>query len=704
MRRNLGFLALILSIATSGGAWADEGMWTLDNFPTETVKEKYGADIDQNWLEKVRLSTTRMGGCTGSFVSPNGLILTNHHCARRCISQLSSAENDLEANGFLAETQEDEVTCPADHMSVLVASEDISEEVAGAIAGKDDQQANEARKQILTRIETKCEADSETAASGKLSCEAVALYNGGQHFLYKYKRYNDVRLVFAPESGIAAFGGDPDNFNFPRWCLDMSLLRVYEDNEPAKTPHYLKWREEGAAEGEPVFVSGHPGRTERQLTVSDLKWQRDLSIPLWLLRYSELRGRLAQHATTDEEAYRRVQSPLLGLENGIKVRRNQLRALMNDKIFIKKQEEEQALREAVAADPDMLEQYGSAWNEIAEANESYRTFYEEHLFLEDSAAFSGSLFDYARDLVRAADEREKPNEHRLRDYSATALPRLQQRLLAPRPIYSDIEALRLSFSLDKMREWLGPDSPHVKNILGNQSPASRAKALVEGTQLADVEIRKSLWEGGREAIEASDDPMIKLARLVDEDARALRKRFEDEVEAVRDAAYEKIAGARFAIHGTSIYPDATFTLRVTYGSVKGWDERGQGIEPFTHTARLYERATGEDPFRLPKSWLAAKDHLNMATPFNTVATTDITAGNSGSPMIDKNGDLVGLAFDGNIHSIAGAFWFDETVNRMVAVHPAIMMEALRVVYGADRIVRELEQTESMTDVILGSAR
>lgn len=684
-------LAALLISTLSAAARADEGMWTLDNFPSETVKEKYDVDIDEAWLDKVRLATTRMGGCTGSFASPDGLILTNHHCARRCISRLSSAENDLEENGFLAESLEEETVCPGDHMSVLVSSREITAEVAAATEGKSEKEANEARKKVLTEIEKKCEADSERSESGKLSCETVALYNGGQYFLYGYKRYEDVRLVFAPESPIAAFGGDPDNFNFPRWCLDMTLMRVYEDGKPAKTPNYLEWREEGAAEGEAVFISGHPGRTNRQLTVSDLKWQRDVHIPLWLLRYSELRGRLAQHGTTSDEAYRRVQSPLLGIENAIKVRRNQLRALLNDEVFARKQAQESALMAAVEADPDLKAAYGGAWADIEAANRTYRPFYEEHLFLESMGAFNGTLFDFARDLARAAHEREKPDGERLREYRETALPRIERSILAPRPVYADLEVLQLAFSLEKMREWLGPDSPHVKTVLGSQSPASRAEELVEGTELADVEVRRRLWEGGREAIEASDDPMIELALAVDEASRALRKRYEDEVEAARDAAYEKIAAARFAIYGTSIYPDATFTLRVTYGSMKGWTENGREIEPFTRTERLYERTTGEDPFRLPESWIEAKERLDMSTPFNAVATTDITGGNSGSPLVDKDAHLVGLAFDGNIHSIAGAYWFDESMNRTVVVHPAIMMEALRKVYGAERIVRELER-------------
>ncbi len=686
-------LASALSLAMAATAAAEEGMWTLDNFPHEAVAETYGVEIDEDWLTTVRRATTRMGGCTGSFVSRKGLILTNHHCALRCISRLSTAEQDYEEDGFLARTPSGETACPGDHMSVLVDSKDITPRVTEAIAGLDERAAAEARKKLLTRIEGECEAASATHPTGKLTCETVPLYNGGQYFLHKYKRYDDVRLVFAPESPIAAFGGDPDNFNFPRWCLDMALMRVYEDGKPASTPHYLKWREEGAAEGEAVFVSGHPGSTERQLTVADLKFLRDVQFPLWLLRYSELRGRLIQYGATGDEAYRRIQSPLQGIENAIKVRRNELKALMSDEIFARKQAQEDTLRQAVAADPVLESAYGSAWDDIQTALEAYRPIYREHLFLENRAAFNGALFDIARDLVRAAYESDKDSEDRLREYRDTALPRLERALLAERPIYEDLEALRLEFSLDKMREWLGPDSPHVKSILGAKSPRTRARELVEGTTLTDAEARKSLWEGGRAAVEASDDPMIQLARAVDAEARALRKRFEDEVEAVKEAAYEKIAAARFAIHGTSLYPDATFTLRVTYGSVKGWEEEGRTIAPFTRTRRVYERTTGEDPFRLPERWLAARERLDPETPFNTVATTDITGGNSGSPLVDADGHLVGLAFDGNIHSIAGAYWFDESVNRTVAVHPAIMLEALREVYGFDRILSELETVD-----------
>jgi V8-like Glu-specific endopeptidase len=698
MTRSTVLSVLALCLLASVAA-ADEGMWTLDNFPSDQVQARYGAEIDSEWLETVQLSTVRLGGCTGSFVSPNGLVLTNHHCARRCVSDLSTAEEDLTAAGFLARSRGDEPRCASQTVSILAAVEEITEKVAAETAGKDEQQANEARKQLLSRLEKEC----QEASSGELHCEAESLYNGGQYFLYKYKRFDDVRLVFAPEDSIAAFGGDPDNFNFPRWCLDMAMLRVYENDEPLSSPNYLTWRREGAAKGEPVFVPGHPGSTDRLLTVPELEFQRDVQLPLWLLRYSELRGRLIQYGASGEEPYRTIQTPLLGIENAIKVRRNHLKALLDDELMTLKRTREAELKAKVAADPELASAYSGAWDEIADAMTAYRTFYEEYLFLEQSAAFNGQLFDYARDLIRVARERQKPNEKRLREYRDTALPRLEQLLMAPRPVYPELETVRLAFSLDKMREWLGPDSPYVKKVLGSDSPAQKAQALVAGTQLADPELRRELWEGGWEAISASDDPMIALALTIDDDSLALRRRYEDEVEAIVDAASERIARARFAIHGTSTYPDATFTLRVTYGAVEGWMEKGEMVEPFTKTARLFERTTGDDPFRLPASWTAAQEALDPETSFNLVATTDITGGNSGSPLVDKDTNIVGLVFDGNIHSTAGDFWFDPRMNRTVAVHPAIMLEALEKVYGATELLEELRQEPRVEAVTMDTS-
>ncbi len=681
MKRFAWTIALLILVTPT---FADEGMWTLDNFPRDAVMDKYGVEVTDAWLEKVQSSIVRLdSGCTGSFASADGLILTNHHCARGCIAQNSSAENDLEVNGFLAESRDEEISCPSDQISVLMETEDITAKIAAAIEGLGEQEAGEARRKARTRLEQECEE-----ASG-LKCESVSLYQGGQQWLYKYKRYTDVRLVFAPEADIAAFGGDPDNFNFPRWCLDMSLMRVYEDDKPAVTPNHLSWRTEGLDPGEPMFIAGHPGSTQRLLTVNDLKFLRDTTIPHWLMRNVELRGRYAQYAKTGEEAHRTTRSPLMGLENGIKVYRKRLDALHNDGLFESKLKEEHALREAVAADPDLAAEVGSAWEDIERANATYLSFRDDFQFIEAGAAFNSSLFGYARALVRAAAEREKPNEDRLRGYTEAALPRLAQRVLAPRPVYTDLERVRLSFSLDKMREFLGPDSKFVHQILGMKSPDSLADELIDGSKLADPEVRKALWEGGMDAIEASDDPMIGLALSIDEAARALRKRYEDEVAAPSDLAYEKIAKARFAVQGTGRYPDATFTLRVTYGSHVGWMEKGEEVRPWTTVDRLFERVTGEEPFRLPEGWIGAEEQLGSDTKFNFVGTTDIVGGNSGSPVIDKDGRLVGLAFDGNIHSISGSYWFDTELNRTVSVHPQIMIRAMETIYGADHLVEEI---------------
>ena len=525
---------------------------------------------------------------------------------------------------------------------------------------------------------------------GPLKCESVDLYQGGQYWLYKYHRYDDVRLVFAPERDIAAFGGDPDNFQFPRWCLDMSLLRAYgPDGKPAATPNFLAIRPEGPNAGEVVFVSGHPGTTDRLLTVAQLESLRDVDLPRWLLRASELRGRYIQFGKTGAEAARIVEDPLNSLENSIKVRRKQLDALLDERLLQAKREEEAQLRAKVAADPQLAAATGDPWADITRAQQHEHELYLPYTFLEQGAGFNSRLFQYARPLVRAAAERAKNNTDRLRDYTDAALPRLQQRLLAPVPVYPQLEKLTLSFGLERMREWLGPDAPIVRQLLVKDSPDSLAARLVDGSRLADPQVRRQLWEGGAAAIAASQDPMIELARAIDAESRAVRKRYEDEVEAPDDAGSEKIARARFRIYGTSQPPDATFTLRLNFGTVKGWHEDDRDIEPFTHLARLFERATGQEPFKVPDSWMAARSGLDMNTRFDLSTDNDIVGGNSGSPTIDRAGHIVGLMFDGNIHSIAGSYWYDARLNRAVAVDPAIMLEGLRKVYRADALLAEL---------------
>ena len=692
MRRAQCSIRLVLVGAVVGlsaqTALSDEGMWTTDNFPAATVQAEYGVDVTPAWLERVRLGTIRLSNCTASFVSPEGLILTNHHCVASCLAEHSSREASLIETGFLASRRDDELRCGTQVADTLVETEDVTNRVQQALLGLDDRAANDKRKQTLTQLEQACEEEARRAGQPR-KCESVTLYEGGQYFLYKYKRYDDVRLVFAPEAGIAAFGGDPDNFQFPRWCLDMGVLRAYENGRPAVTPNHLDIDFDGPAAGDLVFVSGHPGSTDRLLTVAQLLTIRKVDLPPALLRASELRGRYIEFSKSSSAAERIVRDPLNGLENNIKVRRKLLDALLDESSIETKANEEASLRARIAANAQLASEIGTPWATIEDAEQVERDISVPYTYLEGAAGFNSRLFRYARTLVRAAAERAKPNTERLREYTDAALDRLEQQLRAETPVYPELENLTLSFSLERMREWLGPDHPIVRRLLATQSPDSLAKALIEGSTLADPAVRLRLWTGGREAIDASDDPMIRLAAAIDPDARALRKRYEDEVEAPIDLASEAIARARFAILGTGIYPDATFTLRINFGTVQGWLENGTPVEPFTRLARLFERATGSEPFKIPESWLAVKDSLDMNTPFNLSTNNDIVGGNSGSPLINADGDIVGLMFDGNIHSISGRYWFDPRQNRAVAVDTAIIKEALTKVYGADSLYREL---------------
>jgi hypothetical protein len=678
--------AVILVLALAGWlpAFADEGMWTFDNFPSRTVKQTYGFEVTAAWLDRVRLATIRLTNCTASFVSPNGLVLTNHHCVESCLGELSSKNNSLFQLGFAAAEPRAERRCATQLADVLVGMENVTTAVAKASAGLSDKAANDARKKALTTLEQACEQASAKARSGKLKCQAVTLYEGGQYFLYKYKRYDDLRLVFAPEADIAAFGGDPDNFQFPRWSLDFSVLRVYEHGKPAKTPYYLKINFAGPRANELVFVSGHPGSTSRQETPAQLEFERNLALPGSLLRSAELRGGYIQFGRGNQADQQLVEGPLNSLENGIKVRRKLLDALLDDSLMARKREEERALRARASlpgADP---------WEQIAEVSVRERKLYLPYTFIEGAAGFNSILFRYARLLVRGADERARPNTDRLREFTEAALPRIEQQLDASVPIYAEVEALTLSFSLARMREWLGPDHPLVRRLLAHESPDSLATRLVAETKLDDAAVRRQLWEGGKAAVDASRDPMIELARSLDGDSRLLRKQFEDEVEAPMAAAEERIAAARFKTYGTQVYPDATFTLRLNYGTVQGWEENGTPVEPYTYLQGAYERATGASPFKIPDAWIKAKDRLDMRTPFCLSTSNDIVGGNSGSPLIDAQASIVGIMFDGNIHSIAGAYWFDAAKNRAIAVHPAIIREALDKVYGAKRLLAELE--------------
>jgi len=664
---------------------SDEGMWLLNDFPSDRLARLHGFRPTQEWLDHVRLSAVRLaGGCSGSFVSPNGLVMTNHHCAASCIEQLSTAKRDYVATGFHARSEKDEVKCPEIEINQLVAITDVSDRMAAATRALEGARYNEANKAEQSKIEKEC------ATSDDLRCDVVTLYHGGRYHLYKYERYQDVRLVFAPEFATAFFGGDPDNFMFPRYDLDISFVRVYKDKKPLDAQHYFKWSPAGAKEGDLTFVAGHPWGTSRELTVAELEYLRDVAIPERLLRLSEQRGLLTEFRTRGPEPKRIAAASLFKVENSLKAVKGRVATLRDPEVFGAKVAAEKELRARVLADPAMKQNYGGAWDAIREAEKRLRTLVKPYLLLEQEVAFWSDSFDHGRRIVRAGSEFAKPNELRLREFADSQKPAITQKVLSTAPIYDEFEILTLTYSLTHLRETLGADDPFVKKVLGKDSPRELATRLVKGTRLKDLKLRKALYEGGTAAVEASKDPMIEFVRLIDPDARAVRKSYEDEVEAVVKKNAELIAKARFQIYGTSVYPDATSTLRLSFGQVRGWEEDGKPVVPVTTFGGAFDRATGRDPFALPESWTAKKAKLDLAVPLNFCTTNDIIGGNSGSPIIDREARLVGIIFDTNIHGLGGDYLYDPKNNRSVGVHSAGIVEALDKIYGATRIVNELK--------------
>ncbi|MDB5977047.1 MAG: family peptidase [Nevskia sp.] len=684
--RRLG-LAAAAALLPLAAAHAAEGMWTLDKLPAKDLQARYGFTPDAAWVQHAQRSSLRLaGGCSGSFVSPDGLVLTNHHCVRECVQQLSTAKKNFVADGFYAKEQKDEVLCPTIELNRLDEISDVTARVKKATSGLQGAAFSKAQKAEQSKIEAECVGTDKE----RTRCDVVELYHGGVYDVYKYHRFQDARLVFAPDESIAFFGGDPDNFNFPRYDLDMGILRAYEDGKPAKVADYFPFSKNGAEENELTMVLGHPGSTQRQLTIAQLERRRDVDLPSRLIFAAEERGMLNQFASESAESARTSEADRFYLENSIKALKGQEQALLDPEVFNYKRKQESELRAFVNGNPARKAKYGKAWDEIAAVQANYREFELRWKFIEGQRGFQSDYFGFARDLVRGAAERSKPNSERLHEFTDGALPTLTQELFSDAPIYPAFEQVKLGWSLTKLREWLGADDATVRQVLGKEAPELMAKRLIETTKLGDPAVRKALWDGGQAAIDASTDPFILLAKQVDPEARALRKRYEDEVEAVEKKNAELLAQARFEKYGTSVYPDATFTLRLSDGVVKGWNEKGVPVKPFTEIAGAFDRATGFDPFKLPDSWIKAKDQLNGAQRFDFVTSNDIIGGNSGSPMINRKGEIVGLVFDGNIESLGGAYWFDERVNRTVAVHSGAIVEALRKVYGADRIVNEIE--------------
>jgi hypothetical protein len=679
--------ATTLAAAFAPPVLAAEGMWTLDNLPRAQMQQRYGFTPDAAWVDTMMRASARLaGGCSASFISPDGLVMTNHHCITRCVEQLSTAANNRMAAGFLARTREDELRCPGMELNRLEAITDVTGAVRAATAGLQGAAFQAAQDAVFAKLTSDCRGTEAQT----VRCDMVTLYRGGLYQLYKYHRFSDVRLAWAPEEAVAAFGGDPDNFNFPRFCLDIGLLRVYEAGKPAAVRDFFRFKPAGAEAGELVFSVGTPGMTQRQLTVAQLEALRDSTALNALPGLSEIRGYMLQLArSNDPDLKRLAMGALQGIENGLKVTQGRLQALMDPALLERKRETERTLQAFVATQPDLKGRVGDPWADIARAQRTKRNLEAEMGMLEEGRAFGAAHFQTARTLVRGAVERSKPNGQRLREFNDSNLPQIEARLRARVPVSPAFETARLSFSLNRMRSVLGADAPLVRQVLGKQSPEQLAQALVAGSKLGDLAERQRLWDGGLAAVQQSDDPFVKLVLALEPQARALRARYEAEVASVEREAAQRIAVASFAQSGTSTYPDATFSLRVSYGDVQGWLDKGKPVPPFTTIGGLFERATGAEPFALPASWLAAQPRLDMAQRMNFVATLDTIGGNSGSPVLNRQGQIVGLLFDGNLASLGDAFYYDETDNRSVMVHPGAIVEALRKVYKADGLLAEM---------------
>ena len=669
------------------GARADEGMWLYSDPPRAQLKERHGFDATPEWMDHLQKSSVRFNsGGSGEFISADGLILSNHHVGADTLQKVSTKEHDYLKNGFYAKSLAEEIKAPDLELNVLMSIEDVTARVNAAVkSGASDEESFKARRSVMAEIEK--ESKDKT---GERS-DVVTLYQGGRYHLYRFKRYTDVRVVFAPEQQIAFYCGDPDNFEYPRFDLDVCFFRAYEDGKPAKIQHYLKWSQSGTKDGDLVFVSGHPGRTSRLFTMAELKYVRDVQMPRTLQRLFRMEVVLLSYSGRSQENARRAKDDLFGVQNSRKARIGGLAGLLDPELFGKKAAVEKALREKIAARGDLKDAL-AAYDRIAAAQIVIAENARAYNLLEGGGAFHSELFSIARTLLRAGEERPKPNGERLREFNEAGRESLELALFSDKPIYPDLEELLLTDSLTYLAEELGASSPTVQKILAGKSPNARAAELIGGTKVNDVGFRKKLNEGGQAAVDAAaNDPMIALAKSVDAEARSLRKIMEAQGEA-KQQSHAKIAKARFALEGTSSYPDATFTLRLAFGTVKGFAEGVRQIPAHTTFAGLYERAAeheNREPFDLPKIWTDSKSKLDLTVPFNFVSTADIIGGNSGSPVVDRKGEFVGIIFDGNIQSLVLDFAYSDAQARAVSVDSRGIVEALKKVYGADALVSEL---------------
>ncbi len=663
---------------------ADEGMWTFDNPPVKHLQEKYNFTPTQSWLDHLRLSSVRLNdGGSGSFVSPHGLLLTNHHVARGQLQKNSTAEHDYIRDGFYAATSGQEMKSPDLEVNVLISMENVTAQVNSAVKGAKSADEEFAKRKAVI-------ADIERTATQKtgLRSDMVTLYQGGEYWLYSYKKYTDVRLVFAPEEQIAFYGGDPDNFTYPRYDLDMALFRVYENDKPIESKDYLKWNPKGAGDGELVFVSGHPGSTQRLSTYKELESERDVFLPLILQVLKRRLVVLQEYSARGLEQARQAGSIIFNLQNSLKAFGGDSQGLQDKHLMEKKHQEEEEFKAKVMANPEWKKEYGSAWDTMARASDNRNSRLKDQFYRN----LDSPLAALAINITTYVAEVKKPDGERLQNFHESQLESLKLRMFSPAPIYPELEIARITNALDVAQKELGPQDPWVKAVLNGRAPKQAATELVSGTKLADPALRKSLVEGGQAAVNASTDPMIVMARAIDTIRREQITWIEHNVEDMEQRAGEQLGRARFAVYGKTTYPDATFTLRLSYGQAKGFAMNGTKAPFKTTLYGLYDRAAGFDnqpPFDLPKRYVDGKDKLDLSTPLDFVTDNDVVGGNSGSPVVNRKAEIVGLVFDGNIESLVGDYVYDGTTNRTVSVHTAAMTETLKKLYGAQPLLNEL---------------
>jgi len=695
MKRRILAAVIVMFSLFAMQSMADEGMWLFNRAPKDKIKAKYNFEITQPWLDHLQRGSVRFNVGSGSFVSADGLTFTNHHVGRECLQQLSTAQKDYIKTGFYARTEAEEGKCPDLELDVLMDIQDVTADVQGAAKpGMSTAEQGQAMRGAMAKIEKDC------VAKTGLRCDVITLYAGGMYHLYEYEKYTDVRVVFAPEAQMAFFGGDPDNFEFPRYDLDITFFRIYENDKPVHLDNFLKWSHGGVKDGDLVFVSGNPGGTERLLTMAQLEYLRDVQTPFALDRLTKMDNLLQKFGQGSQENARISADMLFGVENSLKAYKGRDYGLHDAALMNEKKAAEEKLRKGVDADAKLKADFGDVWDQIGQAVATQRKLYMPYVLVERGAGLMGDLPSVARSLVRVAAEKQKPNDKRLREYTEARIPGFEQQLFSGAPVYKSLDEVLFAESLALMQEKLGADYPAVKKLLNGKTPAEVAHNAIANTRLDDVTVRKQLYNGGPDAIAASTDPLIVMMRAIDDDARALRKQWDDEVSAPLAVHSTRLAKARFAVEGTNTYPDATFTLRLSYGTIVGFTEDGQGnvaakgerVPSFTYMGGAYTHADkhgDKDPYELPKTWLDGKSKIDLKTPFNYVSTADIIGGNSGSPTVDKSGEVVGIIFDGNIQSLPWDFAYEDRIGRAVHVDSRAIIEALRNIYNANDLADEL---------------